>query len=390
MRGVPVAGEDARHRGGRRVAHQLVALVDGLREPRVQRAALAGQQVAVDRLADQRVAERVRLAGAGHQHLVRDGLAQPLQQLGLVEPGQRGQQRVAHRVLDADDPHDLLRRGGEPLHARDEQVAQRLGQLLAAVGGRRQQLLGVERVALAALEQAVGEVVGGGRLEDRGDLRDQLVAAEALEPEPVDAGRALELGQQRAQRVTAVQLVGAVGDDERQRLRARAAHEEGEEVARRLVGPVEVLEHEHDGLDAAEPLDQRQQRLEHARLVRALARAVDPSRRANSGISSASAAREAGGSASARSEPHSTSSRAIGRSASTSGAYGIAAPPSSRQWPTNTRAPARRARLDLGDEAALADAGLAGDEGECGNARRRAAERAVESGELVRAADERG
>ena len=33
------------------------------------------------------------------------------------------------------------------------------------------------------------------------------------------------------------------------------------------VGPVQVLEHEHDRLDAPEPLEQREQRLEHARLV---------------------------------------------------------------------------------------------------------------------------
>jgi hypothetical protein len=46
--------------------------------------------------------------------------------------------------------------------------------------------------------------------------------------------------------------------------------------------------------------------------------------------------------------------------------------------------------LELGDEPALADPGLAGDERERRNARRRAAERAFESGELVRAADERG
>jgi hypothetical protein len=64
--------------------------------------------------------------------------------------------------------------------------------------------------------------------------------------------------------VAAVQLVGAVGDDEAERLRARAAHEEGQEVARRRVGPVQVLEHEDDRPLAAEPLEQRQQRLEHA------------------------------------------------------------------------------------------------------------------------------
>ena len=56
------------------------------------------------------------------------------------------------------------RRARDAGRARDEQVAQGLGQLLAAVGGGSKQLLGVERIALAALEQAVG--VDGARVLD--------------------------------------------------------------------------------------------------------------------------------------------------------------------------------------------------------------------------------
>ena len=173
-----IAGD---RRGGR-VAHQLAARVDGLGEPRVQRAALARQQVAVDGLADQRVAERVRLARAGHEHLVGDRLAQAR---AAARPRRGRTARRAARGASGARPRSTrttsCAAAGQPLDARDEQVAQRLGQLLAAVGGGGEQLLGVERVALAALEQAVGELVGRRRVEDRGDLRDQLVAAEALE-----------------------------------------------------------------------------------------------------------------------------------------------------------------------------------------------------------------
>ena len=107
-------------------------------------------------------------------------------------------------------------------------------------------------------------------VEDPGELLIDLVAAEALERDPLHAGHALELGEHRPQRVAAVQLVGPVGGEQRQRLRARAAHEEDEEVARRGVGPVQVLEHERDRALAAEPLDQPQQGLEQARLRRPL------------------------------------------------------------------------------------------------------------------------
>src|SRR5204863_424995 len=55
----------------------------------------------------------------------------------------------------------------------------------------------------------------------------------------------------------------------------------------------------------------------------------------NSGSSSASAARVPGGIVSAMSVQRAARSRASGRSASTSGAYGIEVPLSSWQWPRN-------------------------------------------------------
>ena len=67
VRAVPVAGELGLRRRG-----------VGLHRPRqrrVQRGPLAGQQVLVDRLADERVAERVRPVGVGDEQLVRDRLA---------------------------------------------------------------------------------------------------------------------------------------------------------------------------------------------------------------------------------------------------------------------------------------------------------------------------
>ena len=165
--GVPVACELRRHRGRRNVAEQRGVALERVGQPGVQVAALARQQVAVDRLADQRVAERVGVARGGHQHLVRDRLAQALPQVRGVELGQPGEQGMAHRVLDRDDAHDLLRVGAEPLDAVEQQVAQRVRQVERALGGRGEQLLGVERVALAALIQAVRQLLGGGLVEDR-------------------------------------------------------------------------------------------------------------------------------------------------------------------------------------------------------------------------------
>jgi hypothetical protein len=67
--------------------------------------------------------------------------------------------------------------------------------------------------------------------------------------------------------VAPVQLVRAVGDDQAERLLARAAHEERDEVARRPVGPVQVLDREQHGAGAAEALEQREHRLERPALA---------------------------------------------------------------------------------------------------------------------------
>jgi len=67
--------------------------------------------------------------------------------------------------------------------------------------------------------------------------------------------------------VAPVQLVRAVGDDQAERLLARAAHEERDEVARRPGGPVQVLDREQHGAGAAEALEQREYRLEQPALA---------------------------------------------------------------------------------------------------------------------------
>ncbi len=66
--------------------------------------------------------------------------------------------------------------------------------------------------------------------------------------------------------MAAVEVVGAVGDDDRDRVGERTREEEGEEVARRAVGPVDVLEHHHDRALVREPPEQAEDDLEEPRL----------------------------------------------------------------------------------------------------------------------------
>ena len=271
MRGLQVAGELGGHRRLWHVAEQLRPLRQRGGDTRVQRGVLARQQVAVHGLADQRVAEAVHAVGARDEHLVGDRLARSLHHLGGAAPGDRLEQPVRDRPVEhGGGADDRLGRGGQPLDARQQRVAQRRGQQPAvAILGVREQLLGEQRVALGAAVEPVGELRRRGLPQDALELRGELVAVEALERDPLDAGSPLELGEHRAQRVAPVQLVGSVRHDQAERLLARAAHEERDEVARRAVGPVDVLERQQHRAGAAEPLEQREQRLEQAALARA-------------------------------------------------------------------------------------------------------------------------
>jgi len=140
------------------VAERLRAMLERGRDATVQRGVLAGQQVVVHGLADERVAEPVRRVGPDHEHVVGDGLARALHRLGGGEPRDRLEQPVRDRPVEhRRGAHDCVRDGREPLDAREQHVAQRLGQQPAVavncarrrsrLGIGRQQLLGEQRVA---------------------------------------------------------------------------------------------------------------------------------------------------------------------------------------------------------------------------------------------------
>ena len=231
----------------------------------MQRPALPREQVVGDRLALEGVPERVRVRRRIlHQHVVDDRFAQ------RGDQRVRGQFEHAHEqpVTDArpggrGHPQDGLRVRAQCLDAHHQRVAHVLGQMIAG----RDQLLGVERVALGASEQIVDQPRLGPPAEDALELRPQLLAREARHRHAGHRGRALGLGQERAQRMAPVQLVGPVGGHERDPLAPRGADQEGEEVACRAVGPVQVLDHQQQRLAVArQAAQQGQQQLEQPAL----------------------------------------------------------------------------------------------------------------------------
>ncbi len=128
--GVVVHGELGRDAAGRQLAEQPRVELERLGDRGVQRRPLARQQVVVDGLADERVAEGVRAVVAGDQHVAGHGLAGGGHQLvgrdGLLH---RLEQAVLEGALgDGGDAHDGLGGAGQALDAGEQRVAQRLGQ----------------------------------------------------------------------------------------------------------------------------------------------------------------------------------------------------------------------------------------------------------------------
>jgi hypothetical protein len=87
----------------------------------------------------------------------------------------------------------------------------------------------------------------------------------------VTFGRRSSSTRNGPQRVAAMDLVAAVRADEHQPLGAHAAQQRGEELQRRAVGPVQVLDREQDRRLARQALQQAEEDREQARLRERLA-----------------------------------------------------------------------------------------------------------------------
>ena len=239
----------------------------------MQPSALPRQEILVDRLLEERVAEGVALLPVdrlGDQDLEADRLAQRLVQRDrVVRRDRREQGRVDPPAGRRCDPEQVVGRLAQPGDVGQEDLAEGRRQLgRAALPDRHEEFLGEERVALGAGVDRVDD----GRIEvgagDRPELSVQLATVEPPQVEPLDPPGPLELGDERQQRVAAVELVGAVGHDEHDARVAQVAHEEREQVAARAVRPMEVLDDHHDRRRRREPLEDPEDQLEQPALLR--------------------------------------------------------------------------------------------------------------------------
>ena len=95
--------------------------------------------------------------------------------------------------------------------------------------------------------------------QDGLDLLADLRLRERAERDRLDGRAALELVDVALERLQVPAVVQAVGRDEQDPLAARVARHERQEVERRRVGPVDVLDDQHDRRGVGQPREQLEQ-----------------------------------------------------------------------------------------------------------------------------------
>ena len=191
--------------------------------------ALDTQEIRVHGFAHERVAEAEKIA-AGSQHVRADRFTQRRRDAPTGRFRSRAKQDVIgrpshHRCR----PRDLPSCFGEPLSAVED-------------------LLGHSGLRFG--------------IKDLRELDRDLSARQPTELDVSDPAAAGELSEQDSQRVVAIELVRAICGDHRHGLAGTVNAEVADEVTRRRVGPVHVLQHEQSRRFGAQPVQQPQQQLE--------------------------------------------------------------------------------------------------------------------------------
>ena len=258
---------DRRRQMGAAVRGQAVgAVLERARQRQVHVRPLARQQVVDHDLAQERVAEHVAALLVGDDELGGDGLAQGVAQRARVDAGGGGEDLVVEPAARREHAQRLLRVG--------ERRSIRSISASRSVGGSEPRP-SVPAASSSSANSGLPSLRANSRLSRSSpgisprmslSCSAELLARERAQLDAAVARVALELGQQRAQRVAAVQLVRAVGRDDEHALLAEAARQVDEERAGRAVGPVQVLDRDHQPVLAREQLQQLEQAVEQARL----------------------------------------------------------------------------------------------------------------------------
>ena len=227
-------------------------LLDGGQGLLVQATALPAEQAPGDRLAGQGVPEGEQVGLLLDHHVLGHQVAQDPDQLVLAAAGDGGQEVKGDPPAEdgggVDHPALLA---VEVVEAAEDGLAEVPGQGEGGQAGRvdpsggHHQLLQEERVAAGAPVQRLGHPERHRVAVDGGQQLGHAGPAETLEGDAGDHALALQLDQQLDQGVAAGHALGSEGADQQQR-RAAGDGQAAEQGHALGVGPVQVLEH-HQG-----------------------------------------------------------------------------------------------------------------------------------------------
>ena len=263
-RRVPVARE-LREELGDAAVEPLRMVGERVGHARVQRDAIAGQQIVLDRLAHERVAEAVlQPVGVGDEDVLRDRFAHAGEQI-VGRHARRGfEQSVIGRTPDdRRAPQRVLRRLGEPVDAGEHDLAQRRRHRRAVFVFDREELLGEERVAVGAdvtcgrRARSTARAPTIAEISSRTSSRSKRARSmRSTAPERSSSASSVRSGWRRwrsSERYVPTSTIDAC---------AQAAGEVHEQLARRPIGPVQILEHEQRRDAFAQALEHPEQLLE--------------------------------------------------------------------------------------------------------------------------------
>ena len=257
--------------GGSPVHGQLrlsggAATLEFLGEPAVDPLPLAGQDGGVHGLGEQRVAEPEAVPVGDEQRLVRPRRPQGLVQVAVREPRQRPQQRVPDLTpRRRDQPNQIASGPIECGEAVQQQVPHASRQCLPRSAGR-QQLLGEERVPRSTGDDGVQYGRSRSCVGSSVEQRSHIGIGQRRE---IEHERSLATAHTIGQPEHALRLPGlgrATRRHEHQRQIHHVVSQEDDEVERRRVGPVEILQDDQQRDDRCPLREHRQRRLEHVQL----------------------------------------------------------------------------------------------------------------------------
>lgn len=237
------------------------------RERAVQPRPLPGEQIGVDGLTCEGVPERVRVVVPGHEKLPPHRLAQRRLQFLLGQTDRLPQHIVLHPASrDGGGPQHLLRGVGELLEADQQHIGETSGHPTGLRVGGREQFLRVEGVPLGPLHDPPDRGVGQRPVLQGTHQPHHVGVAQRAQLQPFHGGQPYQLREQRPQGMPTVQVVGPVRGENGQPVpEDTPAEQEPQQVPRRLVGPVQILQHEqqrggirHIGQQPRHPLEQPQ------------------------------------------------------------------------------------------------------------------------------------